>query len=105
MLRVLQNRTNRGCLLDAQRASDVANNSLAISAPVTTFNQTGSDNLAFSPLFTVIDEPGVVAPYDPLLVPAAAPTAPAAMTYLEWLQIEYEAEMARLNGGAEMEWY
>ena len=65
--------------------------------------RTGSFNdLAFSPLFTVIDEPGVVAAYDPLLLSAAVPVA---MSYLEWLQAEYNAELARLNREVDMGWY
>ncbi|KAH0286513.1 hypothetical protein M436DRAFT_65537 [Aureobasidium namibiae CBS 147.97] len=64
---------------------------------------TGSFNdLAFSPIFTTIDESGVIAPYDPLLAPAAAPVE---MTYLEWLQAEYNAELARLNHEVDMGWY
>lgn len=94
--------------LDAQRAPAGANNSLIISAPVTTNNQPGTNNLGFSAVFTTIDEPGVVARYDPRLFSGAtsfAPVPSGAMSYLEWLQIEYDAEMARLTGGAEMDWY
>jgi len=44
----------------------------------------------------------VIALYHPFLVPAAAPVA---MTYLEWLQAEYNAELARLHREEDMGWY